>query len=59
MIGSRKAVTRLLCEGSDVVVEGVGGAHVAVVGHAREVGGGGEGGGVSGGAGGQLALLKH
>lgn len=53
------AVIHLFSKRGDVVVEGVGGADVAVIGHAGEVGGGWEGGGVSGGAGGELALFKN
>lgn len=51
--------SHLLGKRGDVIVEGLGGAHVAVIGHAGEVGVGREGGGVSGRAGGQLALFKY
>lgn len=56
---ARTAVAHLLSKRGDVVVEGLGGADVAVIGHAREVGGGREGGRVSRRAGGELALFKH
>ena len=70
-----QGVTHLFGEDGDVIVEGVGGADVAVIGHAGEVGVGeggdvavigharemgvGQTGHVARGTGGQLTLLKH
>lgn len=53
------AVTHLLGEGGNIIIEGIGGAYVAVIGHAGHVGGAWEGGGVSGRAGGELTLLEN